>query len=178
MRALVVYESMFGNSAAVARAVADALAEHMSTEVVEVASAPPEVPPDVDLLVVGAPTHAFSLSRRSTRAEAHKQGAAAGSEEIGIREWLGELPRGRRVSALATFDTRAERVRRMPGSAAAKAARIARDRGLGLAVARTSFYVADVAGPLLPDELDRARAWGADLAGLVATRRQVTAGDP
>ncbi len=61
MRALVVYESMFGNTEAVARAVAGGLSGSMEVEVYEVSRAPSPVTGPIDLLVVGGPTHAFSL---------------------------------------------------------------------------------------------------------------------
>ncbi len=162
MKALVVYESLFGNTEAVARAIAAELAAEMTVEVREVADAPARIDELVDLVVVGAPTHAFSLSRPGTRADAVKQGAT-GSAERGVREWLEQLPAGPHSESVATFDTRVEKVRHLPGSAAKKADRIAHQHGYPSALARESFYVEDVAGPLLPGELDRARAWGRTL---------------
>ena len=71
---------MFGNTATVAEAVAASLtAEGMSVTCVDVADAPPLESVEADLLVVGAPTHAFSLSRPGTREEAVRQGAPAGA---------------------------------------------------------------------------------------------------
>lgn len=167
MQALVVYESMFGNTEAVAEAVAQGLAPEFHVEVKEVREAPATVPEDVDLLVVGAPTHAFSLSRPETRAEARRQGATLGEEMTGMREWLAGL-QVTRAPVLATFDTRVAKVRHLPGSAARKEAKVAADLGLGRAIARESFYVADTAGPLLEGEADRARAWGRGLAEQMA----------
>jgi hypothetical protein len=164
MRALIVYESMFGNTGKVARAVAAGLAETMEVEVHEVSTAPAHVADLVDLVVVGGPTHAFSLSRPSTRADAIAKGATQGSSDVGIREWLTQLGRPPHSAPMATFDTRAERVRRLPGSAAHKAAKLARHHGFQV-VGVESFYVSDTAGPLLPDELQRATAWGRRLAG-------------
>src|SRR5690606_22642564 len=66
MRALVVYESMFGNTQAVARAVAEGMSPRLATEVVEVGTAPATVDQDVSVLVVGAPTHGMTLSRPDT----------------------------------------------------------------------------------------------------------------
>jgi len=63
MRAAVVYESMFGNTRRVAEAVAEELSLHMETDLMEVGEAPGRLEAAVDLVVVGAPTHAFSLSR-------------------------------------------------------------------------------------------------------------------
>ena len=163
MKALVVYESMFGNTEAVARAVADGLAEVHDVDLREVSQVPNAVIGRVDLIVVGGPTHAFSLSRPATRASAFEQGATHGTKDLGIREWLGGLRRGSQTEPVAVFDTRIEKARRLPGSAAAKAAKLARHLGYAPA-GRHSFYVSDTSGPLLPGELERARAWGAQLA--------------
>jgi hypothetical protein len=161
-RALVVYESMFGNSGQIARAVADGVADLMTVEVAEVCSAPTDLA-GVDLVVAGGPTHAFSMSRASTRRDARGQGATKGSVETGLREWLTALPdeHGRWFAA---FDTRVTRVRRLPGSASHSAARASRRHGFTQALAPESFYVLDVDGPLADGELDRARSWGRQVA--------------
>ena len=65
-----------------------ATAEGMSVTCVDVADAPPLESVEVDLLVVGAPRHAFSLSRPGTREEAVRQGAPAEHARTGIPEWL------------------------------------------------------------------------------------------
>ena len=169
MRTLVVYESMFGNTAEVAGAVSEGMAHEMDVDLHEVSAAPAAVTGFVDLIVLGGPTHAFSLSRPSTRADAVRQGAPAGREEVGLREWLHGLRRGPHSELVATFDTRVERVRHLPGSAAKKAAKLAHSLGY-TPVAHESFYVADVAGPLLPGELERAREWGQSLAADLRAR--------
>ncbi|ROR90861.1 flavodoxin family protein [Nocardioides aurantiacus] len=163
--ALVVVESMWGHTRAVAEAVARGL--RSAGPVLDVGDAPVQLPDGTVLLVVGGPTHAFSMSRRSTRHEAAARGAPEVREATGIREWLdGLVPTaGLRV---ATFDTRVDRVRRLPGSAARSAGRRVRHRGLGRVMSTESFYVADVGGPLLPGELARATTWGARLAMQVA----------
>lgn len=167
MKALVVYESMFGNTATVAEAVAKGIGTAAQVELVEVGAAPASLPVDLDLLVVGAPTHAFSLSRPQTRGEAHSQGARLGDESQGLREWLGALE-VRRVPAFATFDTRISKVRHLPGSAAKKAARLGRERGLGKVLDHRSFWVTDTPGPLEAGEPEHAQEWGSLLAGWVA----------
>lgn len=169
MRALVVYESMFGNTEKVARAVAAGLADGLEVEVHEVSTAPAQVTDLVDLIVVGAPTHAFSLSRLSTRDDALAKGATQGDREIGIREWLTHLSERPHSELMAAFDTRAERMRRLPGSAAHAATRLARHRGFKPAGVE-SFYVSATAGPLLPGELERATAWGRGLASAMTAR--------
>ena len=177
MDSLVVYESMFGNTEQLARAVVEGLRlDGLDADLVEVGRAPVGAHGDLDLLVVGAPTHAFSLSRPTTRADAVRQGAPAGKAAYGLREWLGDsrvshdlddLPR------LAVFDTRVTKVRHLPKAAGHKAARLGVRHGYPLLTKPVSFLVEDVQGPLADGELDRAVAWGRELAS--ATRIQVAA---
>ena len=161
MTAIVVVESMWGNTAAVARAVAEGIGG--DAVLVGVGEAPDRIPDGVDLLVVGGPTHAFSWSSASTRADAARQGAPASGAAPGIREWMSGLPGAGRLD-VATFDTRVATVRHLPGSAARRAAKEVRRRRLGHVFDTCSFFVQGVAGPLLDGELDRARRWGAGLA--------------
>ena len=161
MRSFVVYESLFGNTARIAQAVADGMREHIDVELNGVAAHPGFE--GTDLLVVGGPTHAFSMSRVTTREDAVKQGAQADSS-IGLREWLDELSEGN-GTLFAAFDTRVEMVRRLPGSAAKAAAKVARKRGYVPLTRPESFYVLDTPGPLLDGEVQRAEVWGAQLAG-------------
>ena len=97
LRALLVYESMFGSTQAVAAAVADGLrAEGVETELVDVRHAPAAREAAFDLLVVGAPTHAFSLSRPSTRQDAVRQGALVAGELDHAVTWAREVARAAR----------------------------------------------------------------------------------
>lgn len=170
MRTLIVYESMFGNTEAVARAVGAGLElEGLEVLVQEVSDADPGQLLDAALLVVGAPTHGFTLSRPATREDAVQKGAPADRVDLGLREWLTALPpvEGRQDPALvAAFDTRDVRVRHLPRTAAHRAARMARAHGLREAGKAESFLVTGVSGPLQDGELDRATAWGRRLAGL------------
>ena len=163
MKALVVYESMFGNTEDIAGAIGAGLAETMEVEVVEAASAPRTVAPDVSLLVIGGPTHAFSMSRASTREDAVKQGAKA-SPCVGLREWLDGLPPQAGAARVTTFDTRVNRGRHLPGSAAKSAARCARRHGFAHVERGESFYVDGTTGPMLDGEIQRARHWGRQIA--------------
>lgn len=178
LRALVVYESMFGSTQDVAAAVAEGLrAEGVTTELVDVRHAPAARDADFDLLVVGAPTHAFSLSRPSTRQDAVRQGANPELASTGMREWIGAMgPReeahGR---AAAAFDTRVTRVRNLPKAASTRASHLLARRGYHLVSRPTPFLVHDVKGPLVAGELDHAVSWAREVA--VAARRWHT-GDP
>jgi hypothetical protein len=168
MRALVIYESMFGNTQRIAEAIADGMVGHARVVVHEVSEVSATQHPEFDLLVIGGPTHAWSMSRPRTREGARQQGAKQPvSAGIGIREWLGELPAARNDVVVATFDTRLNKPRALTGSAARAAAK--RLRRLGYRVIdRESFVVTGSPGPLGPDELERARQWGVRLTRTAA----------
>lgn len=168
MEALVVVESVFGNTRAVADAVAAGLGGRMDVRTADVATAPDELH-GVDLLVVGGPTHAFGMTRASTRRSAAEQsGGAVPVADTGIREWLDRLPAG--TCPAATFDTRADRPR-LPGSAAAAAARRLRRQGHRVLARPESFRVTGTRGPLVDGELERARQWGDALAAQLVGAR-------
>jgi Flavodoxin domain len=172
MSVLVIYESMWGNTRDVAQAIGEGLGGRVT--VTEVQVAPRHVPEGVDLVVLGGPTHAFSMSRSSTRHDAVKQGATVGDPERGIREWLADQTTTSDRLDIATFDTRVTSVRHLPGSAAKGAAKEVRRHHLGHLIGTESFYVSDTAGPLLEGEIERARAWGAELA--TTDRRRASEG--
>lgn len=160
MRALVVYESMFGNTRQIAEAVAAGLGVSARVELVEVRSAPTELGDDLDLVVVGGPTHAHGMTRPGTRkAAADEEGGPTVAPGTGLRDWLGTI-RVLRGLAAATFDTRFDKPRWLTGSAAHGAARQLQRSGCRLVVAPESFYVVGTGGPIQDGELDRAYEWG------------------
>lgn len=163
MKALVVYESMFGNTEAIAREVADELRAAFDVTVAEAREVPSAA--GVDLLVAGAPTHAFGLSRPRTREDAVRQGGTHAAD-LGLREYLDVSPT--LTCAAAVFDTRADKPR-LPGSAAHRAHRRLRRLGCRMLVAPESFRVAGTSGPLLPGEPARARRWAGRIAAAVLT---------
>lgn len=165
MKALVVFESMFGNTRDVAQAVAEGMATVIDTEVAEVGTSPDVG--GVDLLVVGAPTHAMGLSRDTTRKSAAEQaGDRLVSRRHGVREWLDTLATG--TAATATFDTRVRKPR-VPGSAAKAAQRRLRRLGFPVVAPAETFWVDGTPGPLLDGELARARTWGEMVGATVAS---------
>jgi len=169
MRILVVFESMFGATEQIARAVA----QGMAAEVVNVDNAPDDVT-GVDLLVVGGPTHVHGMSRAATRKSAVQQVDHPTRSATGVREWLdslGPIPRGLPVAA---FDTRLDKSRLLTGAASLGIAKRLRRLGCREAAPAESFFVGTTpvdAGPN-PGELDRAEAWGAALGA--AARRTVS----
>jgi hypothetical protein len=92
------------------------------------------------------------------------------STGIGLREWLGTLPKGSSDVAVAAFDTGISKPR-LPGSAAAAAEKRLRRPGFRVLARSQSFFVEGTTGPLLRGERERARRWGEELAiGLAAPR--------
>jgi hypothetical protein len=169
-RADVVYESIWGNTEAVARAVADGVASVLGEGAVDVreAEAADGLGPEVVLLVVGGPTHAFGMSRPATRESAKERGATA-VPGAGIREWIDGLASPRTAVAVATFDTRTVSPR-LPGSAAKKALKRLVALGFEPAAKPETFGVHGYEGPLADGELERARAWGVTLAERAESR--------
>lgn len=168
MRALVVYESLFGNTRDVALAVAEGISQHMPVEAVEVGAAPADVDEDVTLLVVGGPTHGHGLTTPSSRSDASRRAAGdVVSHGIGIREWVDGL-RPARDRLVATFDTRIKGPEFLWGSAAKAAAKRLRATGFTRVEEPHSFLLDGPTGPpfnrLRPGELEKARGWGAALA--------------
>ena len=170
MRALVVFESMFGNTETIASAIGEGLSTRMPVDVVEVGSAPTDIGADVVLLVVGGPTHAFGMSRPQTREDATRQaGGHVVSTSGGIREWLDAVSGSASMPTVA-FDTRVDK-RWVPGSAARAAQRRLRGKGFRAAAEPMTFYVQGTPGPLVEGERSRARLWGVELATPIVTIR-------
>ena len=123
LKALVVYESFFGNTESIARAIASGLRlEGLDAEAVDIADYVAEGgvavdPTAYDLVVVGGPTHAFALSRPATRDDAAARGGDDRYAARGLREWLTSLPRTSGTHLAAAFDTRVSKVRHLPMSA-------------------------------------------------------------
>ena len=175
MRAVIVVESMFGNTDEIAKAVAAGLSQTLESaridvKVVPVTEAPEAVPDNVDFLVVGGPTHAFGLTRERTREDAVRQGGhPMGGADVGVREWLAAAPQAHGHVAFAAFDTRVEK-KGLPGSAAKGIDKRLRHLGYERLHGPASFYVEGIDGPLRPGEVERARAWGSELATRLSRR--------
>lgn len=162
MSALVVFESMFGNTKEIACAIAEGIGGHARVTSIEFLTE--DALNDVELLVVGGPTHAHGMSRPQTRDDAHRQGAP--TAETGVRERLPAL--GQQVMrGAAAFDTRIDKPRLITGAASKGIERSLRHLGYHIVAPAESFLVDGTKGPLLPGELERARAWGKRLRALM-----------
>ncbi len=172
MNAVVVFESIYGSTRAVAEAVAEGLG---GVRVLPVHLAARE-PIDAELLVVGGLTRERGLvtarGRHDALAAAPHKGAIpvepAAGEEPGLRAWLRDLHRHDGVRA-AAFETRIDKAPWLTGVAARGIARRLRRHGYDV-VSIASFLVDDPAGHVPKREVDRARAWGQELAQTFAGR--------
>ena len=167
MRAVVVYESMFGNTHTVAERIAEGVGEIAETTVVSVHDATAELITGADLVVVGGPTHVHGMSSERSRAGAADIAAKDDDLDLdpdaygeGLRDWFDALDddagSGRRAAA---FDTRVHASALLTGQASKGIAKRLRRHGFDLVVDVESFFV-DKANHLEPGEADRATEWG------------------
>lgn len=170
MKAVIVYESMFGATREVADAIADGLRSAASVTLFNVNEAPPTVAARADVLIVGAPTHAHGMSRPESRAEAESwandpkrsltlEPDATGT---GVREWLGSLAKSTGARG-AAFDTRADIPRILSGAASHAIHKTLGKLGYTDIIPAESFLVTKD-GVLESGEYDRAEAWGRGIA--------------
>lgn len=162
MKAVVVYESIWGNTAAVARAIAEGIGP--GARALSTAEATPEAIEGVDLLVAGAPIQGFNLPNDRMRAGIKPdQSPPPDLSAPTLRSWLERLPEGH--ARAAAFDTK---IRWSPGSAASTIDRELTRAGY-VTVAKAEHFIVDgQTGPLREGELERARAWGGRLAEVKA----------
>lgn len=161
MKAIVVYESFWGNTAAIARAVAEGLGSGAEAMMVSAAQAVTE---PIDLIVAGAPLLGFALPTEAMRDSLAKPqpGAPrpADLSQPSMASWLASLPMG--SGASTAFETR---IWWSPGSAAKTIAKRLAASGYRQVAEPERFLVIGRYGPVKDGEIERARRWGADLAG-------------
>jgi Flavodoxin len=166
MRALVVYESMYGNTHTVAIDIAAGLSATHEVTLVPVTRATPELVAAADLLVVGGPTHMRGMSSASSRRSAAQSARKPGSgltmdpdaDGPGARGWLAGIGPGQGLAA--AFDTRLAGIPALTGRASRGISALLKRRGYRLFTAPESFLVSKQ-NTLLDGEAERARSWGA-----------------
>jgi len=159
MKVVVVYESLWGNTAAVARAIADGIGAE--ARALSTGEATPEGVAGADLIVAGGPVLGFKLSAQKMRdgiAKNPPKGPAADLSQPLLRTWLEQLPAGHGRSA--AFDTQAKGPF---GKGAPTIAKELEARGYVRLAEPEGFIVKGQTGPLRDGELERARAWGEQL---------------
>jgi hypothetical protein len=165
MKAVVIYESMYGNTHLIANAVAEGLRTHGDVIVVPVDQADAALVEPADLVVVGGPTHAHGMSRAVTRhgavAAAEKSGSTLVIDPdavgLGLREWFATL--GDIVTSAAAFDTRFDSLPALTGRASKSIGRKLHHHLATLIAPPQSFFVTKD-NQLEPNEEARARKWG------------------
>jgi flavodoxin len=156
MKAMVIYDSYFGNTEKVARAIGEALGPGENVQSLKVSDVKPEQLEGIELLIVGSPTRAF----RATAA---------------INGFLKKIPAGGlRGVQVAGFDTRisTEDIKsrmllflvKIFGYAAEPISKKLQKKGGEAAAAPEGFIVKDTEGPLKDGELERAAAWAKKIA--------------
>jgi hypothetical protein len=173
MQAVVVYESMYGNTHLVADAIGAGLRTAFEVSVVPVSEVSPAVLADADLVVVGGPTHVHGMSRAATR----KAAVEAANKPVsplkvepdalgpGLRDWFDSL--GHYSARTAAFDTRMHGPAALTSRASKGAARSLRAHGFDVVAEPESFLVTKQ-DRLEPHETTRARDWGTKLAAAIA----------
>ncbi len=177
MRALIVYESMFGNTHVIADHIATGLRPGYEVTVVPVGDATAELVAAADLLVVGGPTHAHRMSTPGTRHSAvdmaHKPDSNVSldpdAEGPGLRDWFDALAGEHHATAVA-FDTRINVAPALSGRASKGIARRLGKHGFPAAAEPESFLV-DKQSRLVAGEAERATTWAARLIPAGATAR-------
>ena len=151
MKALIVYDSVFGNTEKIAKAIGDSIGSQENVEVLRVTDMKLEQLQEIDLLFVGSPTRAF----KPTKA---------------IVDFLIKIPsNGLKGINVAAFDTRistADVSSRMLngfvkifGYAAKPIADKLQKKGGNLIIPPEGFFVKDSEGPLKEGEFERAIDW-------------------
>jgi flavodoxin len=180
MQAVVVYESMYGNTHVIAEAIGAGLKTVFDVSVIPVSQASPAVLAGADLVVVGGPTHAHGMSRAATRKAAVEAAdkpvsplkVEPGALGLGLRDWFESL--GRYAVKAAAFDTRIHGPAALTGRASKGVARLLRAHGFE-AVAEPESFLVTKQDQLEPQESARARQWAAKLAvGLAPSLAQGT----
>lgn len=160
MKALVIYDSLYGNTERIARAIGAALGTQEQVEIVRVDDVRPEKLAGLNLLVVGSPTQRFN----ATPAVNDLLNGLTGGSLSGIR--------------VAAFDTRftqpvIDSMRplglfvKLWGRSAYACKHIAdrlKNKGGELAAPPEGFFVEGTEGPLSDGELERAAAWARQIA--------------
>jgi hypothetical protein len=174
MQALIVYESMYGNTHVVANHIGEGLRSRYEVEVVPAHEATLDRVAEANLLVVGGPTHVHGMSSERSRKAAKdalsKPGAGLrldpDAESEGLRDWFHGLPVVHSAGALA-FDTRLDAASLLTGRASRAIEKRLMGLGYDLAADPESFLV-DKQTNLLPGEAERAMRWASEVAESLA----------
>jgi hypothetical protein len=159
MKAIVVFESLWGNTATLARAIAEGLGS--GAKALSTAEANTAALAGADLIVAGAPVLGFRVpsAQMLQMIEQSREKVAPDLSQPAMGAWLDALAPGR--GRCAAFETR---IWWSPGGSTGGIERGLESKGYGILAKAQRFIVSGKYGPLRAGELDKARAWGAELA--------------
>jgi flavodoxin len=148
IKVLIVYDSRFGNTEKIARAISEAITDEV--EILRPREMNPTELGSADLLIVGSPTW-------------------GGRPTQDMREFLGKIPANALKNIhVASFDTRDNSMlTKIFGKAAGRIADSLKEKGGTLIVPPEGFVVKGLQGPLRDGELERARGWA---KGMLASK--------
>ena len=158
MKAIVVYKSLWGNTAAVARAIAEGIGS--GAQALSTAEATADMVAGADLIVAGSPVLAFKLPTEQIRDSLRSKpvDAPVGQTLHPSMRLAGGLADGQ--CPLGGFRTRVARSFRACHAGDHQSPGGCR---LSLNHQAVSIIVTGKYGPLKEGELERARQWGAEL---------------
>jgi flavodoxin len=143
MKALIVYDSQYGNTEKIARAIGGAIP---GSRVIHASEAGPSDLETVELLIVGSPTHG---------------GRPMGAVQSFISKTPATAIKGINVAA---FDTRFKSIfAKIFGYAAGRITDPLKKKGGNLLVSPEGFFVEGTKGPLKEGELERAASWAGEV---------------
>jgi flavodoxin I len=145
MKALVIYDSLYGNTEQIAKAIGGAIGEEV--KVVKVGEANVAELGSYDLLIIGSPTQ-------------------GGRHTPAMKTFLDSIPADAlKNKSVASFDTRLKTVFvKLFGWAANRIADALKEKGANLIAPGEGFFVKATKGPLVDGELERAAAWARGIA--------------
>jgi flavodoxin I len=140
MKALIVYDSVYGNTEKIARAIAEAITSAAEVKVLRASEANPSELASIDILIVGSPTH-------------------GGRPTPAVQDFLNKVTKLQGIN-VAAFDTRSQsKLAKVFGNAAGRIARNLGKKGGNLIASPEGFLVTGTKGPLKEGELERAAGW-------------------
>jgi flavodoxin len=152
MKAMVVYDSAYGNTEQIAQAIGNALGSAGDVKTLRVGDVKPEQLAGLTLLVVGSPTQKFSPTGKTTNFLKSIPKNGLGGVKVAAFDTRFPVSKIEEIGILAFFV-------RTFGYAAEPIAKRLEKKGGELAVPPEGFYVGDTEGPLVEGELDRAADW-------------------
>ncbi len=150
MKAIVIYDSQYGNTEQIAKAIGSGFGEE--TRVVKVGEVKAEDIAPYHFVIIGSPTQ-------------------GGRQTAAIKDFLDKLPaEALKEKRLAAFDTRLKNIFvKMFGYAAPRIEAAIKEKGGNATAQPQGFFVKSAKGPLLDGELERATTWAKSVAAGVPT---------